>query len=217
MISRQFTHISIITFILFNSSLIAQTDKPYELLDRVKKNISSKNIHYEFIIENNLPEINNSINGNLYLSSEKYVLLTSDIEQIFDGEKTYTIIHENEEVLIDNKENSILSLKPDILFDFLNDKYKLSMIKTTINTSTIKAEDNNNPGQFYEISINVNDLSIIHIKQGREVILLDNKSFEIGYYNIFKTISYSYNIALPLSFFKFDKEKYKEYYLSILD
>ena len=88
MISRQFTHISIITFILFNSSLIAQTDKPYELLDRVKKNISSKNIHYEFIIENNLPESNNSINGNLYLSSEKYVLLTSDIEQIFDGEKT---------------------------------------------------------------------------------------------------------------------------------
>ena len=217
MISRQFTHISIITFILFNSSLIAQTDKPYELLDRVKKNISSKNIHYEFIIENNLPEINNSINGNLYLSSEKYVLLTNDIEQIFDGEKAYTIIHENEEVLIDNKENSILSLKPDILFDFLNDKYKLSMIKTTINTSTIKAEDNNNPGQFYEISINVNDLSIIHIKQGREVIVLDDKSFEIGYYNIFKTISYSYNIVLPLSFFKFDKEKYKEYYLSILD
>ena len=217
MISRQFNHITIIIFILFNSSLIAQSDKPYELLDRVKKNISSKNIHYEFIIENNLPEINNSINGNLYLSSEKYVLLTSDIEQIFDGEKTYTIIHENEEVLIDNKENSILSLKPDILFDFLNDKYKLSMIKTTINTSTIKAEDNNDPGQFYEISINVNDLSIIHIKQGREVILLDNKSFEIGYYNIFKTISYSYNIALPLSFFKFDKEKYKEYYLSILD
>ena len=217
MISRQFNHITIIIFILFNSSLIAQSDKPYELLDRVKKNISSKNIHYEFIIENNLPEINNSINGNLYLSSEKYVLLTNDIEQIFDGEKTYTIIHENEEVLIDNKENSILSLKPDILFDFLNDKYKLSMIKTTINTSTIKAEDNNNPGQFYEISINVNDLSIIHIKQGREVILLDNKSFEIGYYNIFKTISYSYNIALPLSFFKFDKEKYKEYYLSILD
>ena len=180
MISRQFNHITIIIFILFNSSLIAQSDKPYELLDRVKKNISSKNIHYEFIIENNLPEINNSINGNLYLSSEKYVLLTNDIEQIFDGEKTYTIIHENEEVLIDNKENSILSLKPDILFDFLNDKYKLSMIKTTINTSTIKAEDNNNPGQFYEISINVNDLSIIHIKQGREVIVLDDKSFEIG-------------------------------------
>ena len=175
MISRQFNHITIIIFILFNSSLIAQSDKPYELLDRVKKNISSKNIHYEFIIENNLPEINNSINGNLYLSSEKYVLLTSDIEQIFDGEKTYTIIHENEEVLIDNKENSILSLKPDILFDFLNDKYKLSMIKTTINTSTIKAEDNNNPGQFYEISINVNDLSIIHIKKSQRYLLILDK------------------------------------------
>jgi hypothetical protein len=207
-IRKQFNFISIIIFLLFNNSLIGQNDNSYKILNRVKKNLSSKNIHYKFIIENNLQEINNSINGNLYLSDEKYVLLTNNIEQIFDGEKTYTIIHENEEVLIDNKENEILSLKPNLLFDFIDDKYKLSMIKNNKNTSIIKAQDNTNPGQFYEISINLNDLSIIYIKQ---------ESYNVGYSNIFKTISYSYNISLPLSFFKFDKEKYKNYYLSILD
>lgn len=208
MIRKQFNLIPIIIFLLFNNSLIGQNDNPYKILDRVKKNISSKNIHYKFIIENNLPGTNSSINGDLYLSNEKYVLLTNDIEQIFDGDKTYTIIHENQEVLIDNKENEILSLKPDFLFDFIDDKYKLSLIKNNSDTSIIKAQDNFKPGEFYEISINLNDLSIIYIKQ---------ESFNVGYSNIFKTISYSYNISLPLSFFKFDKEKYKNYYLSILD
>jgi len=207
-IRKQFNLIPIIIFLLFNNSLIGQNDNPYKILDRVKKNISSKNIHYKFIIENNLPGTNSSINGDLYLSNEKYVLLTNDIEQIFDGDKTYTIIHENQEVLIDNKENEILSLKPDFLFDFIDDKYKLSLIKNNSDTSIIKAQDNFKPGEFYEISINLNDLSIIYIKQ---------ESFNVGYSNIFKTISYSYNISLPLSFFKFDKEKYKNYYLSILD
>ena len=208
MTRKQFNHISIIIFLLFNNSLIGQTNKPYELLNRVKENISSKNIHYKFIIENNLQDKNSSINGSLYLSNEKYVLLTNDIEQIFDGVKTYTIIHENEEIIIDNKENSILSLKPNILFDFIDDKYKLSIISTSENMSIVKAEDKNNPSQFYEISINLNNLSIISIKQ---------ESIEVQYSNIFKTISYSNNLALPLSFFKFDKEKYKDYYLSILD
>ena len=208
MTRKQFNHISIIIFLLFNNSLIGQTNKPYELLNRVKENISSKNIHYKFIIENNLQDKNSSINGSLYLSNEKYVLLTNDLEQIFDGVKTYTIIHENEEIIIDNKENSILSLKPNILFDFIDDKYKLSIISTSENMSIVKAEDKNNPSQFYEISINLNNLSIISIKQ---------ESIEVQYSNIFKTISYSNNLALPLSFFKFDKEKYKDYYLSILD
>tara|TARA_B100001113_G_scaffold333730_1_gene311828 strand:- start:539 stop:1165 length:627 start_codon:yes stop_codon:yes gene_type:complete len=207
-IRKQFNLIPIIIFLLFNNSLIGQNDNPYKILDRVKKNISSKNIHYKFIIENNLPGTNSSINGDLYLSNEKYVLLTNDIEQIFDGDKTYTIIHENQEVLIDNKENEILSLKPDFLFDFIDDKYKLSLIKNNSDISIIKAQDNIKPDEFYEISINLNDLSIIYIKQ---------ESFNVGYSNIFKTISYSYNISLPLSFFKFDKEKYKNYYLSILD
>ncbi len=208
MIRKQFNLIPIIIFLLFNNSLIGQNDNPYIILDRVKKNVSSKNIHYKFIIENNLPGTNSSINADLYLSNEKYVLLTNDIEQIFDGDKTYTIIHENQEVLIDNKENEILSLKPEFLFDFIDDKYKLSLIKNNSDTSIIKAQDNIKPGEFYEISINLNDLSIIYIKQ---------ESFNVGYSNIFKTISYSYNISLPLSFFKFDKEKYKNYYLSILD
>lgn len=209
MISKLFNYKSIFILLLCSTNLNAQIEKPYEILEKVKKNISSNNIHYEFIIENNSAELNNPIKGNLYLSGEKYVLLTNDIEQIFDGEKTYTIIHENEEIIVDNKENSILSLKPDLLFDFIDDKYILSMIEINSNKSIIKAENKNDPSLFYEISINNNNLSIITIKQ---------ESFEsIRYSNIFKTISYSFNIALPLSFFKFDKEKYKEYYLSILD
>ena len=99
MISKLFNYKSIFILLLCSNNLNAQIEKPYEILEKVKKNISSNNIHYEFIIENNSAELNNSIKGNLYLSGEKYVLLTNDIEQIFDGEKTYTIIHENEDGL----------------------------------------------------------------------------------------------------------------------
>ena len=95
-----------------------------------------------------------------------------------------------------------------MLFDFIDNKYELTMVSSSKNISIIKAEDNNNPSQYYEISINLNNLSIISIKQ---------ESSEVGYSNLFKTISYSHSISLPLSFFKFDKEKYQDYYLSILD
>ena len=82
MISKLFNYKSIFILLLCSSNLNAQIEKPYEILEKVKKNISSNNIHYEFIIENNSAELNNSIKGNLYLSGEKYVLLTNDIEQI---------------------------------------------------------------------------------------------------------------------------------------
>jgi len=79
-------------------------EKSRLLLDKVSKNMLSKeNMSFEFAykLENSKEKISQEIVGNAQISGEKYKLNFMDIQQIYDGRKTYTIIPENEEINID--------------------------------------------------------------------------------------------------------------------
>ena len=63
------------------------------LLDKVSKNLLSKeNMNFEFTykLENSKEKITQEIEGNAQISGEKYKLNFMDIEQIYDGYRTYT-------------------------------------------------------------------------------------------------------------------------------
>ena len=93
------------------------------LLDKVSKNLLSKeNMNFEFTykLENSKEKITQEIEGNAQISGEKYKLNFMDIEQIYDGYRTYTIVPENEEINIESGDgNSDLMIKPTNLITCL--------------------------------------------------------------------------------------------------
>ena len=53
--------------------------------------------------------------------NENYFIDTEEIDQIYDGDKFYTIIHENQEIIVSNKDNTFFNFTPNQIFNyFLN-------------------------------------------------------------------------------------------------
>ena len=78
-------------------------------------------MNFEFVykLDNSEENITQEIEGDAQISGEKYKLNFMDIQQIYDGYKTYTIIPENEEINIETGDgNSDLMIKPTNLITF---------------------------------------------------------------------------------------------------
>ena len=120
----KFIAIQIIPFCIVYSQ---DHEKSRLLLDKVSKNMLSKdNIYFEFVykLDNSKEKITQEIEGNAQISGEKYKLNFMDIEQIYDGDRTYTIIPENEEINIETGDgNSDLVIKPTNLITFYTSGY----------------------------------------------------------------------------------------------
>ena len=84
-----------------------------QILEEVMNNaININDAKYSFkIISENENDLF-SISGELYIKKEKYFIDTEEIDQIFDGDKLYTIIHENEEIIITSDSNTFFNLTP---------------------------------------------------------------------------------------------------------
>ena len=189
-------------------------DKSRLLLDKVSKNMLSKeNMSFEFVykLENNKEKISQEIIGNAQISGEKYKLNFMDIQQIYDGNKTYTIIPENEEINIDSGDgNSDLMIKPTNLITFYTSGYgyewdiKQIVMGRTIQYVKLLPIEENTDVKYLLIGIDINNLILYKIieigKNGTNTTL--------------KIINQSYNTALPKNHFKFNPESYKDYFIN---
>ena len=194
--------IKVILFLLGFSNLLAQ-ESAIEILQKVKDNSTLiENAKYKFIItsefENNLLPIN----GVFYIKDEKYFIDTEEIDQIYDGDKFYTIIHENQEIIVSDKDNTFFNFTPNQIFNYFLNGFELEIEKLLNNSYLIIAE-NNQEDIFYSIVINSANLSI-------EKIEMIEKKSNVRI-NSFLTLTYDYNLIVPLSLFKFDIAKYKNY------
>ena len=94
---------------LLNYPLFSQnTEAAKKLLDEVSGKISSfKNIRFDFtyVLENRTENIRQETKGSVTLSKNLYRINFLGYEQLFDGKKTYTIVHENEEVTVSDPED----------------------------------------------------------------------------------------------------------------
>lgn len=189
-------------------------EKSKLLLDKVSKNMLSKdNINFEFVyrLDNSREKITQEIEGNAQISGEKYKLSFMDIEQIYDGYKTYTIIPENEEINIETGDgNSDLMIKPTNLINFYTNGYGYEWdIKQIVTGRTIQyvkllPVEENSDVKYLLIGVDIDNLNLFKIieigKNGTNTTL--------------KIINQSYNISLPKNHFKFNPELYQDYFVN---
>ena len=195
--------IKVLVFLLGFVNLSAQKSA-IDILERAKDNVMMlDNVFYKFNISSEFENNLLPIDGEFYIKGEKYLIDTPDIDQIYDGKFFYTIIHENKEILISNENNSFLNLTPNQIFKFFLEGFDLKTQNISGNSFFITAESYQEKEIIYDILINSSDLSIEKIEMKEK-----ESGIEI---NKFLTITYDYNLDVPLSLFKFDKNNYKDY------
>ena len=176
-----------------------------QILEEVMNNaMKIKDANYSFkIISENEKDLF-PISGELYIKKEKYFIDTEEIDQIFDGDKLYTIIHENEEIIVTSDSNTFFNFTPKQIFNFFKDDFEIEIEEGQDFSLNLIARNLVQEDLFYKIIIDSNLLSIkrIDIKNRDNLIL-----------NSFLTLSYKYNLSLPSSLFKFDKNKFNDYML----
>ena len=189
-------------FVIGYSNLFAQ-DSGIKILEKVKENaLSIENGYYEFTINSNLGNNLIPISGEFFIKDEKYFIETPDIDQLFDGKNIYTIIHENEEIIISKNNNTFFNFTPNQILNFFLDGYNLTFEKD-YDKYIVNAYSKKDEFIMYKIKVNNIDFSIEQIE------MFDLESDTL--LNTFLTISYEYNLPVPPSLFKFDNNKYQNY------
>ena len=176
-----------------------------EVLENVMNNaINIADAYYKFNItsenENNLFPIS----GELYIKKDKYFIDSEEIDQIFDGNKLYTIIHENQEIIITSDSNTFFNFTPKQVYNFFKDDFEIEIEESQDVHYNLIARNLIQEDLFYKIIIDSNLLSIKKI----EIKNRDNQTI-----SSFLTLSYKFNLSLPPSLFKFDKNKFNKYVL----
>ena len=196
-------YLNFLVFLLGFTCLFAQ-DSAIDILQKVKDNaLEKENVFYKFEVtsefENNLLPMN----GIFYIKDERYLIDTPEVDQIYDGEKFYTIIHENEEIIISSTNNTFFNFSPNYIFNFFLEGFDLERKNINKDSYFITAENNKEKGIIYNILINSKNLSIVKIE-----MIEKSSGSKI---NKFLTLSYDYNLNVPMSLFKFDTNDYKDY------
>ncbi|MBP8792830.1 MAG: outer membrane lipoprotein carrier protein LolA [Lutibacter sp.] len=124
----------IITLVIVLLSINSYSQRAQEaraLLDQAsKKALSYSNIYIEFNhkLDNNVANVHQETMGNLTLKGDKYHLNYMGTEQVFDGAKSYLIIHEDEEVIIQKpSKNSDETITPSKMFSFYKTGFNFAM------------------------------------------------------------------------------------------
>ena len=168
------------------------------------RSLALNNSYYKFLIESELESPLLPMSGELFTKGEKYFIDTKAIDQIYDGENIFTIVHENQEIIVGNADISLFSFTPNQIFNFFLEDYMLN-INIGSERHLIEAKNRDENNIIYFISIDSSNYSIEKIE------MKDLLSGQI--INTFLTLTYDYNLTVPLSLFIFDIENYDNYIL----
>lgn len=166
--------------------------------------INIEDAYYKFNITSENENDLFPISGELYIKKDKYFIDSEEIDQIFDGNKLYTIIHENQEIIITSDSNTFFNFTPKQVYNFFKDDFEIEIEESQDVSYNLIARNLINKDLFYKIIIDSNLLSIKKI----EIKNRDNQTM-----SSFLTLSYKFNLSLPSSLFKFDKNKFNKYEL----
>ena len=193
--------IKFIVFLLGFSNLSAQ-EAAVKALERVRENaFSLENVYYKFEISSKFENNILPISGEFYVKKGSFFIDTNEIDQIYDGERFYTIIHENKEIIISTENTSFFNFSPNQIFNYFLNGFDLKKQNISDEFDLIEAESKEDK-IIYNLFIN-SDLSIERIE------MIEKETGEE--INKFLTLTYDYNLNLPLSLFKFDLKDYKDY------
>ena len=109
-----------------NMMLAQNSEKAKALLDDVYNKVNGyENIYVDFkyVLNNTEADITSEARGDVTLKGDKYLFNIFGSQQLFDGNKVYTIVTENEEVTIEDKTNSEDGLTPSEMLTFYKEGY----------------------------------------------------------------------------------------------
>jgi outer membrane lipoprotein-sorting protein len=205
----------ILFFVIYLNTLTSQTSlEAKNLLNEVSQQISSfKNIYFDFtyVLDNKQEQIRQETSGNVIVSGELYKLKFLGATQLFDGEKTYTIVPENEEITItDLEEQDDLGLNPSKLLTFYESGYDYHLDITqkhsgkTIQFIKLIPSEENLDIKYLLLGIDVNSKNIFRL-------------IEIGSNGTRTTLTIKNqkeNLNLKKSFFVFNTLDYPDFYIN---
>ena len=196
------------------NSIYSQNDsRAISLLNKVSEKIDSSvsfKISFTYTLENINEGINQNSDGSIIIKEDNYLLDFMGIKQLSDANKIYSIVPENEEIIISNIEDEDNNtIKPSKLLVFYRDGYLILWDKNEV--------IDDNVIQFVKL-IPIDSVSDIdYLLLGIDTTTNDiKKLIEIGK-NQTKTIltvkSIEYDILIEDNLFVFNKDDYPTYYI----
>ena len=182
-------------------------NKAKGILDAVSANYKSKNtLFFKFSYGTGSGKTSKNQTGSFYASKDKYKLKIMGNEQIFDGNKTYSINEDEQEITI-AKQNSKETLSPINYIDSYKKGYNIYYIGKNKNLDIIKLTPTKNNG-IKEVFLYVNTSK--------------NNVEKIEQYSTDKHITtititeYKENPKVDSKIFTFNKNLYKNYLITEL-
>lgn len=185
-----------------------------KLLDDVSETIASfENLSFDFsyVLGNRQENIRQETTGSATIKGDQYKISFLGNEQLFDGEKTYTIIPENEEITISSPDDdSGFGINPSELLVFYKTGYAYQW--------DIKQNVKGRPIQFIKLIPNEENREVKYLLLGIDMrTKVIYRLIEIGNTETRTTLTLENlrtNIPLNSDFFTFDNSKYPDYYIN---
>ena len=200
-----------------NIAVSQQADEAEKLLNKVSENIKSYDniyINYTYTLSNLEEDINQTNKGSFVTENDNWKFVMLGVTRIFDGDKLYTISPDDEEVTISTQNpDDETTITPNKMLYFYEEGYNFEMdIVQYVGRKKI---------QYVKLVPMDSDAEIKYILLGIDVEFNQiYKVIETGINDTQTTIAivdFEVNLPLEESLFVFDKEKYKDYYMNILD
>ncbi|MCH4823645.1 outer membrane lipoprotein carrier protein LolA [Gramella lutea] len=207
----------ILAAIISFSSQAQNSPKAEKLLNEVSskvKNYDNMVIEFKYALENQAENVSQETRGDVSIAGEKYVLNLMGTTQMFDGEKIYTIIPEDEEINISNYvEEDANSITPSKMFSFYEDGYNYEMDIT----QNVKGREI----QYVKLTPKDSNAEIKNILLG-----IDSQTKHI--YNLIQTQENGTKVTITVKSFKtdqplaknlftFNEDRYSDFYINRLD
>jgi len=177
-------------------------------------NFESIEITFEYSIINDTQDLQQRTDGKIVVKNDMFSLDIFEIRQIFDGEQLYTISNEDEEITISKQQGYEFNyFSPSSLLNSLKKSYscKMDIVQkksgSTIQYIKFLPLDSNSEIKYILVGVD-NKTKIID-----NLVMFDENKIK----TVIKIKEFNTNKSFPKSYFKFEKSKYKGYYINNLD
>ena len=214
--------ILVLIFVLSAFTSYSQDNYDAELLlNKVSENIKNYDniyINYAYTLQNIEEDISQTNNGSFVTENDKWRFEMLGVTRIFDGNKLYSISPDDEEVTISSQDpEDETTITPNKMLYFYEDGYYFEMDESRfIGNGQFRKKI-----QYVKLIPKDSEAEIKYILLGIDTEF--NQIYEVietGKNETVTTISivdFEFNLPLDSKLFIFDEEKYKDYYMNILD
>ena len=191
------------------------------LLNKVSESIKSYQniyINYAYTLQNIEEDINQTNKGSFVTEDEKWRFEMLGVTRIFDGNKLYSISPDDEEVTISSQDpEDETTITPNKMLYFYEDGYYFEMDKNKF----VGNGQYRKKIQYVKLVPQDSEAEIKFILLGIDTEF--NQIYEVietGKNETVTTISivdFEFNLPLDKNLFVFEKDKYQDYYMNVLD